>query len=106
MFEVFRDIDSVRVGMFNGILNNAGIKTELRNWNSISMTTEIPIPVMYPNICVYTKEDYVAAKKIIQGIQDDDTSDLPDWNCANCGESNEAEFSECWRCETPHILPD
>jgi len=35
--------------MLNEMLRNAGIQIMLRNCNAVSMTTEIPIPVMYPS---------------------------------------------------------
>jgi len=65
MIEVFRDISCARVGLYDSLLQSAGIKTMVRNWNAVSMTTEIPIPAMYPNICVFTEEDAEAAREII-----------------------------------------
>ncbi|WP_309398354.1 putative signal transducing protein [Cerasicoccus maritimus] len=78
MIEVFRDMSSARVGLYNSMLESAGIPTMVRNWNAITMTTEIPIPVMYPNICVFNEEDAKAAREIIAGLADDASEDLPD----------------------------
>jgi len=25
--------------------------------------------------------------------------DLPDWECAKCGEENDASFESCWKCQ-------
>lgn len=80
MIEVFRDISCARVGLYDSLLQSAGIKTMIRNWNAVSMTTEIPIPVMYPNIVVFTEEDAEAAREIIAAAEadpgDGDVDDL------------------------------
>ncbi|WP_309381307.1 putative signal transducing protein [Cerasicoccus frondis] len=75
MIEVFRDMSSARVGLYNSMLESAGIPTMVRNWNSITMTTEIPIPVMYPNICVFNEEDAETAREIIAGLDEDQLVD-------------------------------
>ncbi len=101
MIEVYRDLDFTKVGLYQGLLESAGIQTVLRNRNSVSMTTSIPIPTMYPNICVYTEEDAMMAKEIFEayesGVQGQTTVD---WVCQKCGEKNEGNFSECWFCQT------
>lgn len=100
MIEVYRDLDFTKVGLYQGILESCGIKTILRNRNSVSMTTSIPIPSMYPNICVYTKEDAMKAKGILEAYQKDKGGDdFVDWICQQCGEKNEGHFSECWSCQ-------
>lgn len=101
MIEIFRDQDFSKVGLINGILENAGIQTMLRNRNAVSMTTEIPIPVMFPNICVFTEKDAATAHELIQAYLDQPHSPLAqDWTCPNCKEHIESTFSECWSCQT------
>ena len=100
MIEIYRDPDFSKVGLYQGILEDAGIETELRNRNSVTMTTSIPIPSMYPNLCVYSEEDAVRAKEILTAYAE--TADAvvgPDWVCAVCGETNEGNFTECWSCQ-------
>lgn len=102
MIEVYRDWDYSKVGMLEGLLKAEGIPTFLRNQNAVTMTTEIPIPVMYPNLCVLNAEDVERANEIIQAFTNrDDSDEGPDWNCSSCGEGNGSNFSECWSCQTP-----
>ena len=61
MYEVFRHWDTATVGLVNGLLEDAWDKTILRNWEG-SNIVEIPIPVIYPNVCVLTK-------KILNGLK-------------------------------------
>lgn len=100
MYEVYRDRDSTKVGLFNGLLKDSGIETMLLNWSG-SNITEIPIPTLFPNICVFTKADFSKAIEIIRNFENPDTSGLEDWTCPNCGEENGGNFSECWSCQTP-----
>ncbi len=100
MFEVYRDRDSAKVGLFNGLLQENGIRTMLRNWHA-SNIIEIPIPYLFPNICVFSKEDCIAAKEIIESYKNDDRGSLEEWVCQTCSETNEGGFSECWKCQTP-----
>jgi hypothetical protein len=100
MIEIYRDHDFSKVGLYQGVLEDAGIETVLRNRNSVTMTTSIPIPSMYPNICVHTEADGVRAKEILAAYADSDSAEVgPDWECAVCGETNEGNFTECWSCQ-------
>lgn len=100
MFEVYRDKDSVTVGLYHQLLQQEGIDCLLRNWSS-SHIVEIPIPEMYPNLCVFTSEDYQKARKIITDYQDGGYIRYPDWVCQQCGESVAGNFAECWSCQSP-----
>ena len=55
MHEVFRHWDTATVGLISSILEEAGIKTVLRNWDGCNIV-EIPIPAIYPNVCVLNEK--------------------------------------------------
>lgn len=99
MIEIFRHHDFSKVGLYQGILEDVGIETVLRNRNSVTMTTSVPIPSMYPNICVHTEEDALKAKEILEAYAGSSPEGQADWECAVCGESNEGNFTECWSCQ-------
>ena len=67
MQEVFRHWDTATVGLVNSLLEDAGIKTILRNWDGCNIT-EIPIPAIYPNVCVMHEEDLARARELISVI--------------------------------------
>ena len=99
MYEVFRHWDTSTVGLVNGLLQDAGIRTVLRNWDACNIT-EIPIPAIYPNVCVLRKEDSDRAKDIISAfLKSSETTGEP-WTCPTCGELVESNFLECWQCST------
>ena len=105
IYEVFRHADHTRVGLIQGLLEANGIRTMMRNRNAVSCTTEIPIPVMYPNICVFTQEDRLKAVDVLSNLENPDPSKpVSRWTCPRCGEENELPFTECWSCQEP--MPD
>ena len=59
---------------------------------------EIPIPAIYPNICVLRKEDSDRAKEIISVFRKSSESTGNPWICHECGEQVESNFLECWQC--------
>ena len=62
MQEVFRHWDTATVGLVNSLLEDAGIRTVIRNWDGCNIT-EIPIPAIYPNVCVMHEEDLARARE-------------------------------------------
>jgi len=100
MHEVYRNRDFSKVGLYNEILKDAGIRTMLRNWNGANIT-DIPIPDLFPNICVFTEEDYKKAIKILTEYEKPASGNLEEWVCSQCGETVDGCFSECWACQTP-----
>ena len=103
MYEVFRHWDTATVGLVNGLLEDAGIKTILRNWEG-SNIVEIPIPVIYPNVCVLDKEDFERAKDFISAFRQSPKTNGEDWHCEKCGEAVELELNECWNCGEVKIM--
>ena len=97
MLEVFRHWDTATVGLVNSLLEEAGLHTVLRNWEG-SNIVEVPIPVIYPNICVLNGEDYARAKEMIEAFMDGSTAEGQEWVCTECGESVGHQLCECWNC--------
>jgi hypothetical protein len=80
MYEVFRHWDTSTVGLVNGLLQDSGLRTILRNWDACNIT-EIPIPAIYPNICVLQKEDLKQAKEIISVFRKSSETTGETWLC-------------------------
>ena len=100
MIEIYRNHDFSQVGLYQVMLEDAGIETVLRNRNSVTMTTSVPIPSMYPKICVYTSEDAARARELLAVYAESASAELAaDWECALCGEGNAGNFTECWSCQ-------
>ena len=99
MHEVFRHWDTSTVGLVNGLLQDAGIRTVLRNWDACNIT-EIPIPAIYPNVCVLGKEDLGRANEVIAAFSQSSETTAEPWICHECWEQVESNYLECWKCST------
>ncbi len=103
MKEVYTDRDSARVGLLNGILNEAGIRTVVKNWNG-SNITQIPIPLFYPAIYLLNPEDESKAQSLLEEFQMGFKAESGDWTCQGCGVNNDGIYSECWNCQKEHLV--
>lgn len=101
MHEVFRDIDTAKVGMIDGLLNESGIPTLLKNWSGGSNITEIPIPVLYPTVYVLNQSQVLEAKELIREFFEAKPVEAAEWICSRCGETVDGFLTECWSCQKP-----
>lgn len=102
MKELFRERDYTRVGYFQSLLEAEGIPTFVRNENTVTFMTEVPIPEFYPALCVIRDEDYDRALQVLKTYaKDDERLSQEEVTCPKCGEPNPANFEVCWSCSTP-----
>ena len=101
MYEVFRDIDTAKVGMIDGILRASEIPTVLKNFTGGSNITSIPIPTLYPTIYVLNESQVGEAKELIKDFFEAVPKEREEWKCTQCGEIVDGYLSECWACQSP-----
>lgn len=102
MKEIFRERDYTRVGYFQTVLEAEGIQTFVRNENTVTFMTEVPIPEFYPALCVVNDDDYEAAVEVLRShVKEDAVLSQQEAPCPKCGEPNPANFEMCWSCSTP-----
>ena len=68
MTELFRERDYTRVGYFQTVLESEGIATFVRNQDLVTMTTDVPIPDMFPALCILKESDYERAMEILKHL--------------------------------------
>ena len=104
MKEVFRHVDSALVGLYQSMLEDAGIGTFVHNTGTQQsvvadpLTALFPLPQFFPTLSVLRDEDYPEAVAILRSLQDA-APGSPDWLCPRCGESVPGNFTTCWKCE-------
>lgn len=97
MHEIYRHHDSSTVGLLNGILNEAGIPTVLKNWTG-SNIVEVPIPSLYPSIHVMNRDQVDEANQMIHEYLNAQPVQDSDWVCPSCGAQVDGFLGECWAC--------
>ncbi len=106
MKEVFRNADSALVGLYQSMLNDAGIDTFMHNFHSQQIAGGVvafffPLWMFQPTLSVVHAEDYPEAMRILRELRDDNVNEAPDWKCAKCGASAPGNFEACWSCDSP-----
>lgn len=80
-------------------LQNAGIKTQIKNQYAAGGRGEIPCFETWPEVWVASRFQVKQAKEIVAQITLESTQ--PDWQCTHCTELNGAAFDFCWHCDSP-----
>lgn len=101
MHEVYRNIDTAKVGMIDELLKQSGIPTILKNFTGGSNITSIPIPSLYPTIYVLDASQVAEAKEQIHAFFSAKPANDAEWTCNHCGETVDSYLSECWSCQQP-----
>lgn len=102
MKEIFSDPDYTRVGYFESVLKEAGIRCYIQNAFTHNLLTGIPSPLFYPKLCIIDDGDFDAALDLLNPLHQRDMPGavpIADWNCPHCGESVPAGFDQCWKCD-------
>ena len=81
------------------VLEAAGIACLVRNRYLGGAIGELPINEAWPEIWVVDDRDQAAAERLIEAARAPAVEGGGDgWRCPGCGEAQEAQFSQCWRC--------
>lgn len=101
MIKVFEDFDITLVGYYRSVLEGRGIETFLKNQFSTSGAGELPFVEVIPQIWVLDESLAGQAKQLIADLEKSDENKLVTaWQCPQCGEPQEAAFSNCWKCSS------
>jgi hypothetical protein len=89
------------VNHYRNIVESYGIACVVKNYFLSGAAGELPPTEVWPILCVEDERDYDRAKQIV----DEELNRLDNagehWVCQNCGESIEAQFTDCWKCGSP-----
>jgi len=105
MREIFRNSDSAWVGLYQSILEDAGIPTFVYNLGTLQMPAAglavafFPLPIFFPTLCVLSDDDYADAMNLLQSFRDAPSPVDVDWKCPRCGQPVPESFTACWNCQ-------
>lgn len=88
--------DPIEAGFLRGLLESAGLEVQVRSMELWTAAVEIYYSEgARPSIWV-RKRDLAQARRVLE--RRNEGSDSAPWNCSNCGERLEGQFTRCWRC--------
>lgn len=105
MKELYTNMDSSRIGLYKSILDEAGIASYIQNENTAQLVNMIS-PIFQPTLCIVDDDRYDEAVALLKPLNYNETSELPDWTCAKCSESNPGSFDVCWNCENEKTVAE
>jgi hypothetical protein len=99
MIKVFEDFDISLVGYYQSVLESNDIGTFMKNQFGTSGAGELPFVEVIPQLWVLDEEKADQAKSLIAELQNPANQSKPlPWKCPDCGEPQEAAFTNCWKC--------
>lgn len=98
MKKVFVHIDFTRVGHLQSVLEEAGIRSFIKNQGASVGMGEIPYFEVWPELWIVDDEDYGRAVRLIAELREASIDPVEAWTCPRCGTRVETGFGECWNC--------
>lgn len=95
---IYTAYNSMLVANIRNLLEGAGIECEAKNLLLAGGAGDIPLNEIWPELWV-EESDFDKAQLIINEALAD-KSELPKWQCSECGEQLDGQFTTCWRCAT------
>ncbi len=98
MKKVFVSQQLFEVEMRKERLEQAGIRSMIKNQRSSSLAGEIPFTEVYPELWVIQDEEYDRAQRLLEEGLVLMPSSQDGWTCLECEERHESQFASCWKC--------
>ncbi|TKC83965.1 DUF2007 domain-containing protein [Trinickia terrae] len=80
------------------VLAAAGVACELHNRYLNGALGEIPADQCAPELWLVDERDEALARRLIEAASKGPPDGAATWRCHACGETLEAQFTQCWRC--------
>ncbi len=101
MKRVYTSKDRAALEVLRGLLRQAGVESTVLNENASSVLGEVPFFLSQPEVWVAAGEDAERAAKIVAAFESGavrHAQPTETWTCPDCGETQEGQFTQCWRC--------
>jgi len=95
---VYTNESRMLVGNAKNILESHEIDVILKNEFAQGANGELSPFDTWPELWVLNDSDHDKAVGVIENSLSKETD--PEWKCITCGESNDASFGSCWKCQT------
>jgi len=91
--------DRVYLFHLKNILEAQDIECVIKNDRLSSLSGEIPMLTVWPELWVKDALKEKWAKEIITNFEKQGVEGVS-WTCENCGETHGAQFKDCWNCQS------
>ena len=99
MKKVYESQDYTRVGYFQSILEEEGIRTTIKNYGASAAMGELPFTEVFPELWILDDGQFDRAMKLVrEELDTPPTPSTEEWKCPRCGSTVDAGFTKCWKC--------
>ncbi len=98
MKRVFASLNIIEINHLKNLFEAAGIHCTLRNQYLAGIAGEVPFDQCAAQLWVLDDAQLWLAEEIMRDWRRARFARGPAWNCAECGEPHEGQFTECWKC--------
>ena len=98
MTRIYTHPDPAITHLVQGALANAGIRAVVQGERPGAAMGEVPPIAAWSEVFVQDGERLTEAREIVALVTAEPDAEARDWTCSQCGETNEAQFAECWNC--------
>jgi hypothetical protein len=100
MQPLFSSLNLLEVHHLKNLLEAEGIRCHIKNELLSRLAGEIPFTECAPQLWLLDERDLDRARRVVADFGRG-TAAGPSWQCKNCGEALEGQFSACWHCGAP-----
>jgi len=98
MKRIYSSHDLIGVHHARNLLDAAGIPAVVRNDLLSSAMGELPPVECQAEVWVLDDAQVAHAERILREGRLPSAQEMGSWRCTGCGETLEAQFTQCWRC--------
>lgn len=97
--KVYLAADPINAEIAKDLLAGHGIEAHVRNQYLWGGMGDLPADV-YPSVWVDEADDYDAARRLVLELERGPIRTGRPWQCPKCDEYLDAQFEQCWNCQT------
>jgi hypothetical protein len=97
---LYSSLKLLEVHHLKNLLESDGIRCHIKNELLSRLAGEIPFTECAPELWLLDERDLDRAKRIVADVGRTPVA-APPWQCRDCGEALEGQFSACWHCGAP-----
>jgi len=94
---LFSSLKLFEVHHLKNLLEAEGIRCHIKNELLSRLAGEIPFTECAPQLWLLDERDLDRAKQVVADFGRSAPA-TPPWQCPDCGEALEGQFSACWHC--------
>jgi hypothetical protein len=96
---LYSSLNLLEIHHLKNLLEAEGIRCHIKNELLSRLAGEIPFTECAPQLWLLDERDLDRARRVVANIGRRATP-APPWQCPNCDEALEGQFSACWHCGT------